>query len=124
LIKNLIDVINIIKINTNANKRYTYVSSNKNIKILLSKLLDLNIIEGTQQLSPLNIKVFLRKKNNFVKNIKILYKISNKYSVNLKSLEKMNKTKFCIYVLFTNKGMLTSIEAERLGIGGVLFFKL
>jgi len=118
------DVINIIKINTNANKKHTYVPSNKNIKILLSKMLELNIIAGTKQLTHLKIKVFLNKKNNFVKNIKILYKISNKISVNLKSLKKLNRTKSSIYILFTNKGMLTSIEAERLCIGGIIFFKL
>jgi ribosomal protein S8 len=123
----LIKLFNAVKINILNKKIYFYFYIDKQNQKYLKKLIQLNIIKGVKALGNNKIKVFITYINGkpLYKNIKLLYKPSNKFIVNLNTLKKIHKYKNVpVYLLFTNKGFLTNMEAITHKTGGILFCRI
>jgi len=91
--------INIIKILISLNKKKYIKKKNKNIYIYLN-----NII-----------------KYNYIKN---LYKPSKKIFLKNEIIKKLTLKKKWIFLLSTNKGIITNFEAIKKNLGGIIILKI
>jgi ribosomal protein S8 len=53
-----------------------------------------------------------------------MFKPSNKKYININTLKKLSEKYNWIFIISTNKGIMTSIEASNLKIGGLLIAKI
>jgi len=114
--------INLIKNNYNLKNSYVKIDKlNKNDFKIIKIFMKLNIIKS---IKIKNKKYFLYLKylnnNNVFGHIKNLHKPSKPFFLNLKEIKKINKKKNNIFLLSTNKGVITNFEAEKNQIGGLL----
>lgn len=119
------NTINTLKLN--------YLLKKKNLKIKLNKK-ELKILKIFLQLNI--IKLIKINKNIFniyfqyINNEPVFYSIKNIYKpskptfISLKQINKINKKSNYIFFISTNKGLVTNLEAEKYGIGGVLILKI
>ena len=120
-------IINLIKIN--------YLYKNDNIKLKINKK-DLIFINFFIKFGVIKHLKFLKSEKKFLikfnycynepvyRGIKNMYQPSKPKFINLKNLTKINKKNNSIYILSTNKGLITNFEAEKNKIGGILIFRL
>jgi len=115
-------LINLIKLNLIYKKKilkYNFKKKNINfIKILIT----LNIIKYIKK----NNNIIYIHLNNFVKYnfLKNLYKPSKKIFLKNKIIKKLTLKKKWIFLLSTNKGVLTNFEAIKKNLGGVILIKI
>jgi len=115
-------LINLIKLNLIYKKKilkYNFKKKNTNIiKILIS----LNIIKYIKKNNNF-IYIYL---NNFIKYnfIKNLYKPSKKIFLKKEIIKKLTLKKKWIFLLSTNKGVITNFEAIKKNLGGVMLLKI
>ncbi len=122
---NIQNCINLIKISILRNKKgFIIKKTNKNINVLKSfikiKLIKFIKIENN------NIFVYINYINNkpIYKNIINLFKPSNKKYMQLQTLKKINEKYNWIFIMSTNKGIINSVEAVKLGVGGLIIAKI
>lgn len=122
---NIQNCVNLIKISILKNKKgFIIKKTNKNINVLKSfikiKLIKFIKIENN------NIFVYINYINNkpIYKNIMNLFKPSNKKYMQLQTLKKINEKYNWIFIMSTNKGIINSIEAVKLGVGGLIIAKI
>jgi ribosomal protein S8 len=126
-----IKLLNLIKFNISAKKKYFYYSPLLKDFVLINKLIELNVIKHLQGVKNKHnlYKITISYVNNSIiySSINLLYKPSNPTFVKLKTLKELKQyTHSSIYLVFTNNGLLTISEAISTKVGGVLFcqFKL
>lgn len=117
--------INLIKLSIIKNKKgFIIINNSKNINIL-KVFLKLNIIK------------FIKIKNNYIivyinyvnnkpvfNNISNIFKSSNKNFITLKEIIKINQKHNWILIISTNKGIINSIDAIKLNVGGLILAKI
>jgi len=115
-------LINLIKLNLIYKKKilkYNFKKKNINIiKILIS----LNIIKYIKKNNK-NIYIYLNNiiKYNYIKN---LYKPSKKIFLKNEIIKKLTLKKKWIFLLSTNKGIITNFEAIKKNLGGIIILKI
>jgi len=115
-------LINLIKLNLIYKKKilkYNFKKKNINIiKILIS----LNIIKYIKKNNK-NIYIYLNNiiKYNYIKN---LYKPSKKIFLKNEINKKLTLKKKWIFLLSTNKGIITNFEAIKKNLGGIIILKI
>lgn len=115
-------IINSIKNNYNLKNSYLIITKlNKNDYKIIKLFMKLNVVK-TLKIKNKKYYLYLKYKNNntILGNIKNLHKPSKPYFLNLKELKKINKKKNNIFILSTNKGLITNFEAEKNKIGGLV----
>jgi ribosomal protein S8 len=120
-------LINLIKINYNLKKKKLILKYNlsKNDFKIAKLFIQLNIIKIIKKEENKLVIYFTYRKNNPVfYNIKNLYKPSRPFFINLNQILKINKKNNNIFILSTNKGLMTNFEAEKNKVGGILIFTL
>lgn len=121
-------VINLIKINYSLKKKYVKIQLNKKDLELIKIFLRLNIIsvvkEDTKTKNYFTIFFKYLKEEPVFTNIKNLYKPSRPVYIGLNELIKINKKKNNIFILSTNKGLITNFNAEQKKIGGILVMSI
>lgn len=122
----MIKLLNQIKQNSLAKKKYFYFNNIKSLKPFINKLVELNIITIKLQ-SDKQLKIFLNYDDMnefFYKNIKIMYSLGRPIHIKTKTLQKIKKFKYnSYYILSTNQGFKTNFEALSCNCGGVLICK-
>jgi ribosomal protein S8 len=58
-----------------------------------------------------------------LKNINILYKPSRPLYMNAKKLKRMLNRQKAVFLLSTSEGILNSVEALQIGVGGIILFE-
>ena len=121
-------IINLIKLN------YKYKNKKLNLKIkkkdykIIQIFLKLNIIKliKTEKNKYNSISIYFQYICNepVYRNIKNLNKPSKPTLINYKQLIKINNKNNNIFILSTNKGLITNFEAENYRIGGIIIFKV
>lgn len=117
--------INLIKVSILKNKKgFIIKNNNKNINIL-KVFLKINIIKFIKIKNDYII-VYINYINNkpVFKNIENMFKPSNKNYISLKELKKINEKHNWIFLISTNKGIINSLDAINLKIGGLLIAKI
>ena len=114
--------INLIKNNYNLRNSFVKINKlNKNDFIILKIFIKLNIIK--------HVKIEQNKFYLYFKyiddkivlgNIKNFHKPSKPSFLSLKEIIKINKKKNNIFMVSTNKGLMSNFEAEKNKIGGLL----
>ncbi len=118
-------LINLIKINYSFKKKFFLLNLKKNELHFCKILIKYNYIKYIKITNNKKIIIFLNYTNN--KNIfyiKNLYKPSLPKFIKIKELNKLNASKKYVYILSTNQGLITNIEALNKNIGGILLAKL
>ena len=123
-----INLINLINLNLVNKSKYFYIKLDNKGLWLLNKFLDLNIVSLVKCLDKnknlYKIHISYINHVSIYKSVKIYYKSSKPIFVNLKTLEKTKNYKNNnVYLILTNKGVLTNTEAMKLNRGGVLLCK-
>jgi len=116
------NLINLIKLNLIYKKKIIkYKFYKKNINII-KILINLNIIKYVKK-NNTNIFIYL---NNFYKKnyLNSFYKPSNSIFLKIKIIKKITLKKKWIFLISTNKGILTNFEAIKKNIGGLLILKI
>lgn len=120
-------LINLIKMNYNLKRTKLKIQTKLNNRdfIIIRLFIKFNIVKVCKSEKKTNIIYFnyVNGKPAF-RNIKNLYKPSKPSFINLKQIEKFNKKKNSIFILSTNKGLITNFEAEKEKIGGILVFSI
>jgi ribosomal protein S8 len=116
------NLINLIKLNLIYKKKiikYRYYKKNINI---IKILINLNIIKYIKK----NNKIIYLYINNFYKHnyINNFYKPSRSIFLKNSIIKKLTLKKKWIFLLSTNKGIITNFEAIKKKIGGVLILKI
>lgn len=115
-------LINLIKLNLIYKKKilkYKIKKSNINIiKILIT----LNIIKYVKKENK-HVYIYI---NNFIKHnfLKNLYKPSKKMFLKNEIIKKLTIKKKWIFLVSTNKGILTNFEAVKKNLGGIMLLKI
>jgi ribosomal protein S8 len=122
------NIINLIKMN--------YICKKKKLNLKIYKK-DLKIIQIFVKLNLITIVKKNINKNLIVdiyfqyiggeplfKNIKNLNKPSKTTLINYKQLLKINKKNNSLFIISTNKGLITNFEAEKYKIGGNIILKI
>jgi len=115
-------LINLIKLNLIYKKKiFKYKINKKNIN-LIKILITLNIVKFVKK----NKKFSYIYINNFVKYnfLKNLYKPSRKITLKNEIIKKLTLKKKWIFLVSTNKGILTNFEAIKKKLGGVILIKI
>lgn len=122
----IVQLLNNIKQNSRAKKKYFYFRNIKNLKFFINKLIELNII-FVQNVNNKYLKIYINYNKNtniLYNNIKILYNKSRPIHVSVKTLKKIKKFKYnSYYILTTTKGFKTNFEALTTNCGGILICK-
>jgi ribosomal protein S8 len=115
--------------NSLAKKKYYTIYSNKTLKIILKKFIELGLIKYVS-ISKKNNKIICIyinyiQNSTIFKKITSLYKPSRKRNITNKTLRirkqlKSNST----LLLLTSKGLLTNFEALHQNIGGILLCQI
>jgi ribosomal protein S8 len=116
------NLINLIKLNLIYKKKiikYRYYKKNINI---IKILINLNIIKYIKR----NNKIIYLYINNFYKHnyINNFYKPSRSIFLKNSIIKKLTLKKKWIFLLSTNKGVITNFEAVKKKIGGILILKI
>jgi len=83
------------------------------------------VITGNLPLKKIRFSVFFYKNTPFFKNIKAVSTPSKKFFISKKGLSLLLKgSKSTIFILSTNKGLLTAEQALSLGVGGTLLYTI
>jgi len=114
-------ITNLIKINYTLKRTKLKTKLNKNDFKIIKIFIKLNIIKSVKKENN-NYHIYFKYVNNnpVFYNIKNLYKPSRPFFINLDEIVKSNKKKTNIFILSSNKGLITNFEAEKNKIGGVL----
>lgn len=117
--------INLIKVTIKNNKKGFIIIKNNKTMSIIKQFLKLNIIKFIV-LKDNRIFVFLNYKEDKLafKNILNMYKPSRKLYINLKNLKYINKKHNWLFILSTSKGILNSLEAINLNVGGLIIAKI
>lgn len=114
-----------IKNGQKANKSYILHPKEKNCASILNILWEEGYILGytISKKSPQNFEIFLKyKSNNYViKHLTSITKPSSKIYCSIKQLWKINSN-LGLFILSTNKGILTLNACKKLNVGGELLF--
>jgi len=116
------NLINLIKLNLIYKKKIIkYKYSKKNIN-MIKILINLNIIKYIKK----NNKIIYIHINNFYKKnyINNFYKPSRSLFLKNSIIRKLTLKKKWIFLLSTNKGIITNFEAIKKKIGGLLILKI
>jgi len=118
-------IINLIKVNYILKKKKLKTKLNKKDFEIIKLFMKLNLIKFVKKDNKYFDIYFKYAKNNIMFfNIKNMYKPSKPTFINIKEIKKINKKNNNIFILSTNKGVITNFEAEKNNIGGVLIFIL
>lgn len=118
-------LINLIKINLKYKKKFFFYKLNKKEIMIIKILIKYNIIKFIQITKNNNYIIFLNYKNdNSVFEITNLYRPSLKKLININEINLMTRKKNSIFILSSNKGILTNVEALAKNVGGILILKL
>lgn len=117
--------INIVKISIKNNKKGFIILNNKKNLNILRELIKINlikyvVIKNEYVIGYIN---YLNNKPVF-NNIVNFYKTSNKKFIKIKDLKKINKKYGWMFLLSTNKGILNSVDAITLNIGGLIIAQM
>jgi len=93
------------------------VAHNKKHTKLLKLMVNINIIKYT--ITDKNQTYIYMQNNNFTK-IMWFSKTSETFFINYEELKKLCNTKKCMFILSTNNGVITNIEAANKKVGGKL----
>ena len=116
------NLINLIKLNLIYKKKILkYKYNKKNINII-KILIILNIIKCIKK-NKTNIYIYLNNfyKNNYLNNF---YKPSRSIFLKTNIIKKLTLKKKWIFLLSTNKGIITNFEALKKKTGGILIIKI
>lgn len=116
------NLINLIKLNLIYKKKIIkYKFNKKNINII-KILIILNIIKYVKK----NKKIIFIYINNFYKHnyINSFYKPSRSIYLKNSVIKKLTLKKKWIFLLSTNKGVITNFEAVKKKLGGTLILKI
>ena len=120
--------INMVKLNYFLKKKYVKLILNKNDMKIIKIFMQLNIIsmvkKNWKHKNLYTIYFKYLKGEPVFGNINNLYKPSKPVSINLKELYKINKKKTHIFIMSTNKGLITNFNAEQKKLGGLLIFSI
>jgi len=119
-------IINLIKNNYNLKNDHVKINKlNKNDFKIIKIFLKLNIIKIVKNKNN-NFVLYFKylNKNTIFGNVKNFYKPSKPCFLNLKEIKKINKKKNNIFILSTNKGLITNFEAEQNNVGGILILTI
>lgn len=120
--------INMIKLNYILKRRCVKLTLNKNDMKIIKILLQLNIISMVKKNwnTKNSYTVFFKylKGEPVFNSILNLYKPSKPVFIGLKELCTINKKKIKIFILSTNKGLITNFDAEQKKLGGVLVLSI
>jgi ribosomal protein S8 len=115
-------LLNTVQLNYKHKKKFFNFKIKNYDKEVIKILIKYNIIKYVRKTSKFTI--FLKYMlNKPVFELKNLYKPSNIRYISYKNLIKLNNTRH-IYILSTNIGIISSIEAKKKKIGGVLVVKI
>lgn len=116
---------NIIKNCINSNKKGFVIIKNKKNLNNLKIFIKLNIIKFIK-IENNKLIVYINYINGkpIFKNIINLYKSSNKKFIKNKEIKKLLINKKYVFILSTNKGIITSYEAINLNVGGLILSQL
>jgi len=84
---------------------------------LLQKFLELNIIKC---LVIKNKQIIIKGNKNYNTKLSIIYSNTKKIPISLKTIKRLKNN----YILKTSRGILTSTEAVKFKVGGLLLAKL
>jgi len=115
-------LINLIKLNLIYKKKVLKYTIKKNNINIIKILITLNIIKYVKKNNK-NVYIYI---NNFIKHnfIKNLYKPSKKIFLKNEIIKKLTIKKKWIFLVSTNKGILTNFEAIKKNLGGVMLLKI
>lgn len=119
-------ITNLIKNNYNLKNSYlNIIKLNKNDFKILDIFMKLNIIKLIKKKKN-EYQLYLKYVNSDIVfgKIKNFNKPSKPYFITLKEIKKVNKKKNNIFILSTNKGLMTNFEAEKNNIGGLLILTI
>ena len=116
---NLINLINLNLIYKKKIIKYKYNKKNTNI---IKILVILNIVKYVKK----NNKIIYLYINNFYKHnyINNFYKPSRSLFLKTSIIKKLTFKKKWIFLLSTNKGIMTNFEAVKKKLGGILILKI
>lgn len=113
-----------IKLNYNFKKKFFFHKINKNELNFIKILIKYNIIKRVKLLKNNSI-IFLKYFNNTnVLKISNLYQPSSKKVIKLEEVKKLSLKKNNIFLLSSNKGIISNIDALCKKTGGVLLAKI
>lgn len=111
-------LINAVKFNALIREKNFFVDNNKNNLKFIELLIKLNIIK---YIKIKNRLIFIEiNKNIIFKNIKNMYKPSKLVYIDQKNIKKITYKKGGIFILSTDKGLMTNLESINRNVGGVL----
>lgn len=116
------NLINLIKLNLIYKKKVIKYKYNKKNTNIIKKLIILNIIKYVKKQKN-NIYLYINNlyKHNYINN---LYKPSRCLFIKSKIIKKLTLKKKWIFLLSTNKGIITNFEALKKKIGGIILLKI
>lgn len=121
-------LINQIKLGFLYKKKYVKIYLNKTDLQLVEILIKLNIIKYIKQnkgsFNEYYVHLCYFDERPAFQNIKNLYKPSKFFFISLKDLTVFQKKKNYILLISTSKGVMTSHEAVKNSIGGVIIAKI
>lgn len=117
--------INLIKISINHKKKGFIIINNKKNLTIIKQFIKIGIIKYAIIKNEF-IMGFINYVNDRPVFSKILnfYKSSNNKYISLKNIIKMSSKYNWVLILSTNKGIINSIEAIELRVGGLIIAKL
>ncbi|MFN4245328.1 MAG: 30S ribosomal protein S8 [Brevinematia bacterium] len=123
IVSTVIDALNRIKNAGNAGAKYVSVKKSKFLAKILDIMKDNGYIESYED-DPNNkyfFRVNLRYYNNkhVIREIKIFSRPSRKIYLGYRDIQPY-KNNMGIVIVSTSKGVMTSVEAKRLKVGGML----
>lgn len=119
-------LLNRIKQNCLAKKKYFYIDKIKKLQPLINKFVELNIISIRKEQNK-RLKIYINYDENntlFYKNIKVMYTPGRPININIRTLKKIKKFQYnSYYILSTSKGYQTNFEALQNKQGGIIICK-
>jgi ribosomal protein S8 len=114
-------ITNIVKLNYMLKRNKIKIKLNKNDFKIIKIFIKLNIIKNIKK-NKNNFYIYFRyvKNNPVFYSIKNIYKPSKPVFINFKEIKKINKKNNSIFILSTNKGLITNFEAEKNKTGGII----
>ena len=119
-------IINIVKNNYHHNFKYTKTTITTKELEIIKIFIKLGVIKTVTKLEN-NLYIihfnYIKNQKTFF-NIKNLYKPSNKKYIKYYTLRDLTVNKNYLLILSTNQGVITSVEAVKKKIGGLLIAKI
>jgi ribosomal protein S8 len=119
------NIINLVKLNLIYKKRKIRIKLNKYEYNLVKFLIKINLIKFIKKNNK-NYDIFFNYIYNkpIFRNIKNISKPSRPVFISNKKLKFISNKYKSIFLLNTNKGILTNLEAINMKVGGLIIFKL